>query len=467
MKYSFQSYTRVIAVMAAVAGLFLLWPGKLYFLNDDFTHLYLTSQGKWLQHNSLRPVCDLSMWLDHKIWGLNAVGFHLTNALLHIATTILVYVLSKKLIQKYHQSAIASSSALWIASVFFVYAFHSETIYWVIGRSASLGAITFLLSLIFYLDRQRRKSFILSQLFFVVGLFTYESVWILPLVFLIISWIDIKQQTSTWKKEIGYIMSSFSLLVVYFIIRYAYIHQVIAEYEAGRFMSFDIQGIFKNLFKLLGRSFAMQSGSFFLMLLAFLLSLASVISFFFTRHKVFAVAIFMIWLVSYIPYLSLGIDTFGSEGERYLYLPSIFLCIIVGIGIINATRYYKYFAGLLFFFLHIALLHQNRKRYEVASAVTHQAIMQLNNLQNKEVLYIRELPEENNGALIFRDGFENAIQLLKEKDAVQRVVIITKRKGNYEFFNGVSEQQWIDGLPGNEGKDVVFDFSNNTLTIYQ
>jgi hypothetical protein len=467
INYSYFSYTRVIAAVIAFTGIFLFWPGNLFFLNDDFLHLYLTSQGKWLQQNSFRPVCDLSMWLDYKIWGLNAVGFHLTNTILHIICTFLVYKFSKRLLEKYHQSAIASSNALLIASVFFVYAFHAETIYWVIGRSSSLGAIFFLLSSIFYLGRDRStQNKFAAALFFIIGLLTYESVWIMPAVFATISWMDVKQQNSDWRIEAKYIIASVVLLSMYFVVRFMAIEQLVADYEGSKFLNLDFRGLSVNFLKLVLRSFSRQTGDFYLIGLAFLIAVTSFISFLITRRKTFAAAIVVIWIVSLLPYLSLGIDTFGSEGERYLYLPSIFLSIIIGIGMVNAARIYKYIISLLFFFVHIIFLHQNRNDYVVASAVTRSAMEELQKLSDKRTIYVKQLPIENNGALIFRNGFDVAVKLFT-KSVDKKIVIISYYEGNYSFFNGITEQDWIDELPGENGKDAVLDFSNSSLTVYR
>jgi hypothetical protein len=466
INYSYFSYTRVIAAVVLFAGIILFWPGNLFFLNDDFLHLFLTSQGKWLQQNSFRPVCDLSIWIDYKIWGLNAVGFHLTNALLHLLSTFFVYRFSLRLLYKYHQPAIASSNALLIASIFFVYAFHAETIFWVIGRSSSLGAIFFLLSAIYYLRRsESMKFFIYSIAMFILGLLTYESVWIIPIAFGIFSWMDVTHRTSTWNKETKYIITAFVVFIVYFIIRYVSIQQFIAPYEGVRFLNFDIKGLSLNFVKLIFRSFSRQSGDFYLIVLTFLISVTAVISFCITRKRIMVLGLVIMWLCSYIPYLSLGIDTFGSESERYLYLPSIFLCVIIGIGIVNAAKVYKYVISLLFFFLHIVFMYQNRVAYKVASAVTASTVKELKNLSDKETIYVIQLPQENNGALIFRLGFEGAVKFFAHPST--KVVVVSKYDGNYSFFNGVSEQNWIDGLPGQSGKDAVLDFSNSSLTVYR
>jgi hypothetical protein len=465
MNSTYFSYTRVIAVVAFAAGIFLLWPAKLFFLNDDFTHLYLTSKGAWLQHNSLRPVCDLSMWLDYKIWGLNAVGFHITNIVLHLLSTCLVYVLSLKLLTKYHHQQIASSNALLIAAIFFVFCFHAETLYWVIGRSASLGTVFFLLSLIKYLNRSNARSFMLSLIFLTIALFTYESSWIFPVVFVVISAMDVKLHLTTWKNEIRFLAISITLLIGYCIVRVLYIHQLVGEYEGSKFLNLDIASLAWNWLKLILRSFSRQSGLFFLLAVSFLVSITSVISFLLLRQKILVVGIFAIWLFSYLPYLSLGIDTFGSEGERYLYLPSVFLSIIIGMGIINAANSFKYIISLFFFTIQILLLYQFRDQYEVASAVTKATTEQFRQL-NANVIYVNQLPQSNRGALIFRTGIEDAQKLFHPGNSGQ-IQVMSTYKGSYMFFNGVSEQEWIDGLPGTKGKDAVLDFSQSILTVYK
>ena len=109
-------------------------------------------------------------------------------------------------------------------------------------------------------------------------------------------------------------------------------------------------------------------------------------------------------------------------------------------------------------------MYQNRNAYEVASAVTASTVKELKNLSGKRTIYVLQLPQENNGALIFRLGFEGAVKLYAHPST--KVVVVSKYEGNYTFFNGVSEQSWANGLPDEEGKDAVLDFSNSSLTVY-
>ena len=51
----------------------------------------------WDRHNYWRPVFTISLALDYSLWGLDAAGFHLTNILLHVINTVLLYSLANRL----------------------------------------------------------------------------------------------------------------------------------------------------------------------------------------------------------------------------------------------------------------------------------------------------------------------------------------------------------------------------------
>src|SRR5215470_6071039 len=76
-------------------------PFLLYFQNDDFVHIPLSAQGVLLQHNTFRPVCDLSVMMDYGIWGKRAWGYHLTNLMLHVIACIILFYFSKLMLKKY------------------------------------------------------------------------------------------------------------------------------------------------------------------------------------------------------------------------------------------------------------------------------------------------------------------------------------------------------------------------------
>jgi len=41
-----------------------------------------------------RPLCSLSLWIEHRFWGTNAWGYHLTNVILHLANAWMLWRLA-------------------------------------------------------------------------------------------------------------------------------------------------------------------------------------------------------------------------------------------------------------------------------------------------------------------------------------------------------------------------------------
>ena len=70
------------------------------------------------------PVTWISHMLDVRIYGLNPMGHHLTNLLLHIANTILLFIIFNKLTGRMWRSA-------FIAALFALHPLHVESVAWV------------------------------------------------------------------------------------------------------------------------------------------------------------------------------------------------------------------------------------------------------------------------------------------------------------------------------------------------
>lgn len=98
-----------ICVLAVVGGLFS-WTLDGYFVSDDFAYVAKFSTFPWSQwprllaeswatglwdpgwqstHCELRPFAALAYLVDTRLWGVNPVGFRLTNLLLHSVAAIL------------------------------------------------------------------------------------------------------------------------------------------------------------------------------------------------------------------------------------------------------------------------------------------------------------------------------------------------------------------------------------------
>ena len=80
-----------------------------------------------------RPLTNASFWLDQLVWWRNASGFHLTSVVLHGLNSGLVYLLARRL-------SCPPPAALIAAVLFAVHPIHTESVAWVTARVDVLAA---------------------------------------------------------------------------------------------------------------------------------------------------------------------------------------------------------------------------------------------------------------------------------------------------------------------------------------
>ncbi len=106
------------------------------------------------------PMTLLSFSLDYVLWGLNPLGYHLTNLLIHIANAVILYCLALFLFDLTRKNmrikgrkpfmVCAGLSAL----LFSVHPLRVESVAWVTERRDVLSALFYLLSVLAYLKAQ-------------------------------------------------------------------------------------------------------------------------------------------------------------------------------------------------------------------------------------------------------------------------------------------------------------------------
>lgn len=125
------------------------------FVREAFTTSYM---GWWM------PLTWISLALDYHFWGLNPVGYHLTNVLLHSANAGLVVLLASRLLGsvtfsegegsgKAHAVTVLLAALLWG-----LHPLRVESVAWVTERKDVLNGLFSLATLISYLDYVRLKS---------------------------------------------------------------------------------------------------------------------------------------------------------------------------------------------------------------------------------------------------------------------------------------------------------------------
>ena len=94
------------------------------------------------------PVTWLTFGLDYTLWGMNPLGYHLTNNLLHAANSAIFYLLALRLLAR---ATSLAGPALRVASVmaalfFALHPLRAESVAWATERRDVLSGLFFLLT---------------------------------------------------------------------------------------------------------------------------------------------------------------------------------------------------------------------------------------------------------------------------------------------------------------------------------
>jgi tetratricopeptide (TPR) repeat protein len=195
--------TRVrLYIGAALAGLTLLaysdtfsfpfvdFDDQYYVTYNRHVHAGLTADGiRWafttFEAANWHPLTWLSLELDSDLYGgPKPGGFHLTNVLLHIANTLLLFWVLDGMTGRVWRSAV-------VAGLFAVHPLHVESVAWVAERKDVLSTLFWMLTLAAYLGYVRRPGvgrYLLVLLALALGLLAKPMLVTLPCVLLLLDY---------------------------------------------------------------------------------------------------------------------------------------------------------------------------------------------------------------------------------------------------------------------------------------
>jgi hypothetical protein len=396
----------------------IVQPWSLYFQNDDFIYVSKAPLGHYLYRTAFRPVSDLSLRADYFFYGENGGGFHVSNLLFHFLASVLLFFTARKwqraLKVGNEYGAIAHIAGL----LFLVYPFHSESLLWTIGRGGSLVTIFFLGALNLILTEPLRwQHWFGANLAFAIGLFTYESIWLLPLVATLLVWIK-NDRIRANTLEMWGLLFMWALLIVSFAARKVLINDFIGSPYLNT-THFELSPV-KQAYKYATgfcRSFLppMESSSWFLAASSLLiLALALIIYHFLktSQKRLQASTPFIIFLITLLPVSILAVNTHTTESERFLYLPSAFLCLQAAVWInALATGWKRWIALVVLGGYSIFFLNDASKQFRMAGHWNQTTLQEIAKHEGQyQTIHVHELPASYKGAFMFRLGFEEALQ---------------------------------------------------------
>ena len=137
------------------------------------------------------PLVYTIFWLEHKLWGFDPTGYHIVNVLLHLANTLFLWHLVRRL---------AVPGAWVVAAVFAVHPLHVESVAWVIERKDVLSGLFYLAAVLAWMrfvEQPGRGRYVCSLALYAAGLLSKSIVITLPVALLIWHWWQQGRVTST------------------------------------------------------------------------------------------------------------------------------------------------------------------------------------------------------------------------------------------------------------------------------
>jgi protein O-mannosyl-transferase len=195
-----------IAYYPSIRSEFILDDDKLLTANehiqagDGLYRFWLTTEAYdyW-------PAANTTLWIEWRLWNMKPAGYRITNLVLHIAASLLIWLILEKL---------SLPGSFLAALLFALHPVNVESTAWIAQRKDALAIVFLLLSILWYLKNLSQNSndvhssrpaprayaangvynlhfgrwYWLSLAAFVLGMLCKGSIAILPLLLLVIGW---------------------------------------------------------------------------------------------------------------------------------------------------------------------------------------------------------------------------------------------------------------------------------------
>ena len=292
-----------------------------------------------------RPLFTSLFTLNYALFGNTPWGWHLINILIHAGATLLVFAVSKEIAERDWVAALA-------ATLFAVHPAHSESVAWVSGITDPLMVLLLLPSFYFYLRfRKNGAGYLLgcSLAFFFLALLSKETAVALPVIVAYCEIFHFKGDDSITKRLLraSKIVGLFVIpIAAYLVMRYQALGTLVFGGEPRYPLLPSLLTLPLAILKYLGLMFIPWGYSYqhytdfvetagsvgFLAPFALVLLIVAGVILLKSKVVTFGAVWFIVMLAPALAALRQFEPAYLLQ-ERYLYAPSIGICLAIALGI--------------------------------------------------------------------------------------------------------------------------------------
>ena len=348
-----------LALTAATLGVYLQTKGHQFLTYDD--DQYVTRNPHvatgltggnilWAfastYASNWHPVAWLSHMVDVRLYGLDPAGHHLTSVFIHTLSALLLFFLLLRLTD-------APWRSTFVAFLFALHPLHVESVAWVAERKDVLSALFCFLSLLFYAwfsARRKTALYLLSLLSFALGLMSKPMIVTLPVIMLLLDYWPLNRLSqgaaALVKEKIPFFTCSLlsgivtifaqhtggatrSLAAIPFALR---VENALTAY--ARYIVKTVWPHGLGLFYPLPSSIPLLQAACALFVLVVITAAAARAG----RRRPYILTGWLWFLVTLVPVIGLLQVGEQSMADRYSYIPTIGLFIIVAWGVPDLTE---------------------------------------------------------------------------------------------------------------------------------
>jgi len=307
-----------------------------------------------------RPLVSASYAIDYSLWEFNPFGYHLTNIIIHVINTLLLFKLLL-LIFCPGESKISETKIyviLFCSIIFAVHTIHTEAVAWISGRTDSLCFTFFAAAFIYYIkySAERKTSYLIWVcLYYTFSLLAKEMTITFPVLVIMYDLI-VKREFNKggFRKKFAVYLVLILISVVYIFLRWLILKNVPERdtyfyfYGKDTFVTaltmlpalllyFKLTFIPVNLVYHYSGYLPYESSIASVSVIAAVMFIVvmAVLAFYFVRKIPFVTFCITFFFVSLLPVINI-VPTMNFMAERFLYITSVI------VPLLGITLFIKY-----------------------------------------------------------------------------------------------------------------------------